>query len=1094
MSLLSKLEAVLTDMTPQTEVEVTFTVTEARFDHIMKQLQEGEWALMHAVTLDLNYNQENSTYRVTVEKDVNAVFQKWSKAKASTAFQELIKTYPTIQKTRKHTHTIDDFKLKVSDEVPIKAALKITDKVNVLARKKDRVTQVVYKEKGFIIKVEATEVQSGNHLGELDDTSYEIDVELSSTKNVATIPKPVLEAYADALQRVKDMVDVEMDSSESSASVSGREWVKDNRIGFLSWIYKTFAEKEVAVKPVDDPGEDNFCTKAPGNTKTQLFPHQKFVKEYLQFESPYRGLMLYHGLGVGKTCASIAAAEGFIAHNKKVVVLLPASLATNYRDEITRCASVGNPESKVWSLVNGANNKEIFNDFFVSEAFAKKSKYKVWLPFVPDTYEEYVTKNEVKWSEMSAAEQEAASATLNNIIDNKYEFISYNGLVQKTVMSMPNSKFNDCFVVIDEAHNFISRVANKKKIASIVYEKLMEAKGMKIVLLSGTPIINHPYELALSLNLVRGKMIQYEVMMAKGAKVTDVDVLRDALREKGLQKYIDTIDLDVVNKKVIFTLQPPDFVATISGSVVYDPWTKSTNAVKDSIVEALQKKGVGKQVKEVLHLAYPNDDKEFENVFLDMTDRDNPTIRNMDMFTRRAIGLVSYFKTAGEEYFPKLLPKVIYRIPLADYQFIQYVKKREEERKMESRNKGGLLADKTSVYRAFSRMACNFVFPEKIKRPFPKDLRKAAQREIDAAMEEDDVDAPVKKVKAKDIDAEYEAQLSKIMKTLATEADTVLSPEALQNLYSPKMEAVYKKVATSPGKILLYSQFRTIEGLGIIKLILDSRGYKEVRLTQSKAKGGYVIVNATEVLKPEYDGKRYMTFDTERDKSAVLLQMFNNDPNCPADLKRPNLRGEFIKMIMVTQSGAEGINLKNVRQVIILEPFWNMVRIDQVIGRAVRTCSHHSLPPEERNVEVTIFCSDFTEKQLKDNPTLRILDKKQTSDMHIMQTAERKDVMIQTFLNHLKTAAVDCRSNATANGTLASGLQCFAFPMESNPDESSYKMNIDHDRQQGRLHRRRKIRGKAVTHQGKKYVVVDDYPDKLFDYVAYKDAGVLEEA
>jgi hypothetical protein len=292
----------------------------------------------------------------------------------------------------------------------------------------------------------------------------------------------------------------------------------------------------------------------------------------------------------------------------------------------------------------------------------------------------------------------------------------------------------------------------------------------------------------------------------------------------------------------------------------------------------------------------------------------------------------------------------------------------------------------------------------------------------------------------------------------------------------------------------LYSQFRTIEGLGIIKLILDARGYKEVRLVQSKAKGGYVIVNAAEVLKPEYDGKRYMSFDTERDKSAVLLQMFNNDPACPAELKRPNLRGEFIKMIMVTQSGAEGINLKNVRRVLILEPFWNMVRIDQVIGRAVRTCSHHSLPPEERVVDVTIFCSDFTEKQLKDNPTLRILDKKLTSDMHIMQTAEKKDVLIQTFLNHLKTAAVDCRSNATANGVRTSGLQCFAFPIGSDPEESSYKTNISQDRQQPRMQRRRKIRGKVVTYKKKKYVLIEDYPGKLFDYTAYKDAGVLEEA
>ena len=65
-----------------------------------------------------------------------------------------------------------------------------------------------------------------------------------------------------------------------------------------------------------------------------------------------------------------------------------------------------------------------------------------------------------------------------------------------------------------------------------------------------------------------------------------------------------------------------------------------------------------------------------------------------------------------------------------------------------------------------------------------------------------------------------------------------------------------------------------------------------------------------------------------------------------------DIDGSIIKTIMISAAGAEGISLRNVRQVHILEPYWNEVRIEQVIGRAIRQCSHKDLPMEERQVDV----------------------------------------------------------------------------------------------------------------------------------------------
>ena len=66
-----------------------------------------------------------------------------------------------------------------------------------------------------------------------------------------------------------------------------------------------------------------------------LLTHQSIVRDYINLYTPYRGLLLYHGLGAGKTCASIAIAEGF-QNPMHVIVMTPASLRQNYQNEIKK--------------------------------------------------------------------------------------------------------------------------------------------------------------------------------------------------------------------------------------------------------------------------------------------------------------------------------------------------------------------------------------------------------------------------------------------------------------------------------------------------------------------------------------------------------------------------------------------------------------------------------------------------------------------------------------------------------------------------------------------------------------------------------------
>jgi len=941
-------------------------------------------------------------------------------------------------------------------------------------------------------------------------------------------------------------------SSSMSASASDEGWAKENRVGFYNWIYSTFYNdiNKSAKKNRKEANErkrsgtrngsgscecssgsgteDGSCT-AP--TDVGMLPHQRFIRDYIQYDSPYRGILLYHGLGTGKSFSSIAAAEGFLNRHKKIIVMIPASLATNYRQEIMRFGSIGRPEIKKWSLVNFKKNEKFANGIGIHSKLLKKHNNLIWVPNLPANFPDKLiidSKRDIGWKRLSAEEKAGAMDTIDSVIDERYTFVNYNGLTKQNITKFNQEFFNDAFVIIDETHNFINTIVNEGRYARKIYELLMNATGIRLVLLSGTPIINHPFELSYTLNLIRGPMKVYEFGFLTGSRVPNVDEIKNALIDEPVYEYVDQIVVIEGENKIHVRLLPNGFVNADEEiiKVKRKQWEMTEDAIVNKLMSqmnTIRKVKIGKRVKTIEKFALPEKKKDFENYFLDLTDPENPRVKNMDLFMRRNIGIISYFRTAGEEFFPKVLPKQIVQIPLCDYQFSKYIEVRNEEREMENRKKrrnarkkmpvGGILDQKGSVYRAFSRMACNFVFPEDIKRPFPKDLRAAARREIDALDEDESAVSSEgeedkkkeKKVDEKDIQAKYDEAMKKAITNIKTKSGTVLTHDKLNALYSSKMARMLEHMESSPGKVLIYSQFRTIEGLGIFKLVLETTGYVDIRIE------GGVIQNAEEVLKEEYNGKRFMLFDPDREKAKILLHLYNGEydkvsPEIQEQLRTAgiisgngsvkgtgnNLYGEAFKSIMITQSGAEGISLKNTRRVMITEPFWNMVRMDQVIGRAVRTCSHMELPVEERNVEVFIYTSVFTEKQLKDNFTLRRLDLGLTSDSHILQIAEKKDVIIQTFLNHLKSCAVDCRIHAAQNKPRELGFSCYSFPMPTEPDTNSFIPDIVHDKP-AVIERRKKIQGRVVIVRGKKYVIVDEFPDELFDYDAYKNAGVLEK-
>ena len=203
--------------------------------------------------------------------------------------------------------------------------------------------------------------------------------------------------------------------------VMPNEWILPNRIGYNEKIFRNFNPDKYAItiKKPECKCENDVCDLVE-DTSVKLFPQQQVIKDYFQFNSPYRGALLYHELGSGKSGASIAAAEGYIG-KKKIFVLSPASLAVNYENEILKISSIGLNLKKDWSLlkVSKTNEKtlEILKTKYAITPNIIKKDGLVWVPL----YEKDIPGAFIVREKATDDDKLLITATTSHIIKNRYK-------------------------------------------------------------------------------------------------------------------------------------------------------------------------------------------------------------------------------------------------------------------------------------------------------------------------------------------------------------------------------------------------------------------------------------------------------------------------------------------------------------------------------------------------------------------------------------------------------------------------------------------------------------------------------------------------
>ena len=224
-------------------------------------------------------------------------------------------------------------------------------------------------------------------------------------------------------------------------------------------------------------------------------------------------------------------------------------------------------------------------------------------------------------------------------------------------------------------------------------------------------------------------------------------------------------------------------------------------------------------------------------------------------------------------------------------------------------------------------------------------------------------------------------------KKLADDGIKSLSDKIILNdldKYSCKISKMMEHInEVKNSKIFIYTSFKNYYGIDLLTKILDVFGYKN--------------------FKDHGAGpKRYAIFSGDESKiyKRSLLNTFNNINN---------LNGSKIEIVIGSPSIKEGVSLLNIRQVHVIEPYWNQSRIEQIIGRASRYCSHKDLPKEERYVDVYIYIA--APKNKKDD--IIIIDElmKKMSDDKMKIVKKFEDIVVKSSidceLHYYSTIGVD---------------------------------------------------------------------------------------
>ena len=775
------------------------------------------------------------------------------------------------------------------------------------------------------------------------------------------------------------------------------------------------------------------------NADFELQPHQAFVKNFMSFQTPYNSLLLYHGLGSGKTCSAIGVCEEMrdymrqMGITKRIIIVASENVQDNFKLQLfderklklvdglwNIRACTGN---KLLKEINPMNMKGMPKEKVVSQIKNLINTYYIFLGYVQ--FANYIIKTMSYDKETDRPPKEKTNKRGSQIL--KVGKTELNSKVMKRLQH----EFDNRLVVIDEVHNIRKTDDNENKKVAVNLELLVKAaKNMRFLLLSATPMYNSYKEIIWLLNLMntndrRGRVEVKDIFDKKG----DFKKNGEEMLIRKATGYVSFVRGE--NPYTFpYRVYPNEFAKEHTfPAIAYPSYQLNLKKIKHEDKKRilslyLVKLNDCKNCGECQYCAYKYIIYNLRHKKISITTKtgvvkEMPSFENMESFGYTLLQIplesliISYpirglkaildeipVEKVSEELSPSFseaivkdnedeeddaAPKTQFKPPL----ILEYT---DDEESDNASDKGDIVSDKTLV-NSEKTLVDSDAEADKIggnKGIEPNQL--TGRLGLERMMNFTDNKSPnVKgefeykkstlehygKIFSRDIIGKYSAKIKCI----------------LDNIYNIETDKV------SEGIILIYSQYID-SGLIPMALALEEIGF--TRYGQQGAKPLFKnkpteVVDVRTMKEPE-NKKQFM---------PARYAMITGDPRLSPNnvfevnglTSEDNKEGHKVKVVLVSKAGSEGIDLKFIRQVHILEPWYNTNRPEQVIGRAVRNFSHKDLPFEKRNVEIFMYGTIIGE------------NREETADLYVYRVAEYKAIQIGKVTRVLKESAVDCIIN-----------------------------------------------------------------------------------
>jgi hypothetical protein len=639
-----------------------------------------------------------------------------------------------------------------------------------------------------------------------------------------------------------------------------------------------------------------------------------------------RGFYVMHRMGAGKTRLACAVALTLMERGRRVIFLAPKALHDNFRMELRQYL-------RLLATSKGAP---------------------------PD--------------EATIAAQEArflfVSSNAGNVLDQ---------LQRPEILEV---NLDGALILVDEAHEFVNSITNGSKNATALYHTIMEARDIRLLFFSGTPIVNDPFELAVAFNLLAGPLAASSSARPgrRRAKTTTLfgeDYARFAsyfidrpeALELGEGAPAAPAGLGIKNRE--------KFINRIAGLVsYYDP----RQCEEGEKTEAKDKKGKDKK-KTGKGAAKQGAAKKAKKAGTCLADR-----------------------------FPTVLQLEVVRVPMTSTQFAVYRLARQQEREEEARKFGHSSAPLTkggtssnSTYRILSRQLSNYLYPAAAGDVAMKSnesgtaSRLSYERDLEKLREGDFAAAAL---------AEHGPKLVALLRNVLRHLPWAATP-GLRGIATAKGDASDR---VTPGPGIVYSQFKDC-GVELFARILLAHGWEQVELTDVHVSTASSDVHVGS--KPKGAAPRFILLSGElKPEERTALLALRNAPG--------NEEGRSVALLLFTVVAARGISTRWTTHVHILEPYWNYSRDDQVISRADRLDSHADLPPERRFVHPYLYMAVKPEGFITNGDNN---DEELTTDEYLHAKSLTNLQVGESFILAARSASIDCQL-WSQSALQAVGLRC----------------------------------------------------------------------